>query len=148
MILVSFDCYEIQISNGTKTIRIGVIFLEAYGPLFRNFAPDDTYFLTLVPATDVSRQIFRDTCSAILISATMFRDTYFRYRCFATNISRHLFQWQIFRDKYFETLVPATDVSRHLLLFPFNKFDRQARQRCNFLQQKWRGKGKKNYIVV
>ena len=75
-----FGCYKVTYS--------------AYGPLFgehvtrhlfhdicfRQLFPH-TYLLTfvtttLVSATDVSRQIFRDTCS--------------RDRCFATDISRHL----------------------------------------------------------
>jgi hypothetical protein len=100
------------------------------GHLFR-----DRYFATLVPetyvpATELSRHIFRDTCS--------------RDKCFATDISRHLFQRQMFRDRYFATLVPAPDVSRQIFrvtcysnFFPLNKFDRQAKQRFNFLQQKF-----------
>jgi hypothetical protein len=53
----------------------------AYGPLLPNFVIADTYFLTLVTATYVSRQIFRDTC---------YRDRYFATLVTATDISRHL----------------------------------------------------------
>ena len=97
----------------------------------------------------VSAHIFIDICHTTLVSRQMFRDIYSSDKCssdwcFATYISRHLFQRQMFRDRYFATLVPAPDISRQIFrdtcyskFFPLNKFDRQARQRCNFLQQKF-----------
>ena len=61
----------------------------------------DKYFATLISATDISRQIFRDTCSSD--------------RSLATQISRHLFPRQIFRDTCSSDRCFATDLSRHLL---------------------------------